>query len=74
MEPVIVNETDVPDAVKNINISKSSAFDNVLAIDLKDAFLVLVRELTYTYKFVILYSDCPLEMKNCKNDTYSKAG
>ena len=42
MEPVILNEEDVLDAVKNIDTSKLSAIDNLSSIVLKDAFLVLV--------------------------------
>ena len=44
-----VNEEDVLDAVNNIDIFKPSAIDNFSAIVLKDAFLVLVQELTFMY-------------------------
>ena len=47
MESLIANEMDVLSAVKEINISKSSAIDKLSSRVMKDAFMVLIGELTY---------------------------
>ena len=54
-----INEGKVFDLVKNIDISKSSGFDNISSKCLKDALSELIPHLTYIFRKSILTGICP---------------
>ena len=54
---------DVVKLIKDIDISKSSAVDNLSSKILKDAFLALPTQITYLYNLSILQSSVPLAWK-----------
>ena len=59
MSKMTVNEDIVLQIVKNIDIHKSSAVKNINSIVLKDAFVVLIPELSYMYNMFFTTNTFP---------------
>ena len=56
-----INEYEITKLVKEINISKSSAYDEISTRLFKDAFSILCRELTYLFNKCISDGTFPFE-------------
>ena len=56
-----INEYEVLKIVKDINISKSSAYDKISTRPFKNAFTILIREITYLFNRCISEGSFPIE-------------
>ena len=69
-----LTETRVYNVIKDINVAKSSGIDNVSSFVLKEAFTVLLPELTYLFKLSLTNSIFPQQWKKALVIPIPKAG